>query len=100
MTLSEPRLARWWARRTIRFRLALWYGVGGTLLLTVFAVTLYSFVAVRMGRPLDYQLRGDLARLEKTLSVKPDRTLLWSGAEIVRGHLKTSQFGSPQNQPP
>ncbi len=83
MKPSDRRLDRWWARRTIRFRLALWYAVGGTLLLTLFAVTLYSYVAVRMGRPLDYQLRADLARVEKALSVRPDRTLLWNGVELA-----------------
>lgn len=75
-------LGRWWARRTIRFRLALWYAAGGICLLTLFAITLYAYVAVRMARPLDHQLRGDLARVEASLSVRADRTLRWNGAEL------------------
>jgi hypothetical protein len=76
-------LDRWWASRTVRFRLALWYAVGGSVLLTLFAVTLYSYVAVRMARPLDYQLRGDLSRVEQALRVRSDHTLLWHGEEIA-----------------
>lgn len=78
-----PRLHQWWLHRTIRFRLALWYAAGGTLLLTLFALTLYSFVAVRLARPLDHQLRQDLARVEASLTVAADRSLRWNGAPIA-----------------
>ncbi len=81
----RPRqLERWWNRRTIRFRLALWYGAGGTLLLTLFAATLYFYVAARIARPLDHQLRADLALVEANLTVAPDHTLLWQGKRIPR----------------
>ena len=91
MNSRRQRWAHWWARRTIRFRLALWYGVGGTLLLTLFAATLYAFVAVRMARPLDHQLRGDLARVERYLTVKADRTVLWRGEAIPEPALWMNQ---------
>ena len=77
-----PGLALWWVRRSIRFRLALWYAVGGTCLLTLFAATLYFFVADRLARPLDYRLRQDLAQVQKNLQVTTDGTLLWHGAAI------------------
>ena len=72
----------WWTRRTIRFRLALWYGVGGTLLIAGFAATLYFFVEERMARPLDHQLRADLAEVTRRLEARSDNTLAWSGRII------------------
>jgi heavy metal sensor kinase len=78
------RIERWWRRRTIRFRLALWYAAGGTALLTLFAATLYFFVALRLARPLDHQLRGDLAIVEANLRVSADRILFWQGAGLAQ----------------
>ena len=77
-------ISHWWSRRTIRFRLALWYAVGGTLLLAGFTATLYSYVEVRMARPLDHQLRADLQQVLRQLEVRTDRTLQWNGKDISR----------------
>lgn len=77
------RFRRWWARRSIRSRLALWYAAGGTLLLTGFAATLYSYVALRLARPLDHQLRGDFAVVDANLRIGPDRQLLWAGQPLA-----------------
>ena len=77
-------LAAWWSRRTIRFRLSLWYAAGGTALFTVFAVSLYSYVAVRLARPLDHQLRQDLQMIDANLTVSPKRALLWKGKPLGR----------------
>lgn len=74
----------WWSRRTIRFRLALWYAAGGTALFTLFAVSLYSYVAVRLARPLDHQLRQDLQLIETNLTVSAKRALLWKGKPLAR----------------
>jgi heavy metal sensor kinase len=78
------RIVHWWKRRTIRFRLALWYAAGGTLLLTLFAATLYFFVALRLARPLDHQLRGDLAVVTANLRAAPDRALYWGEKRLPR----------------
>ena len=78
----RARTQDWWQKRTIRFRLALWYAVGGTLLLTGFSLTLYTYVAQTMARPLDHQLRVDLAEVFQRLEVRPDGQLLWNGREI------------------
>ena len=75
-------LVRWWSTRTIRFRLALWYAVGGTFLLTAFTATIYEFVSIRMARPLDHQLRGDLEQVKRNLSVGADRTVRWNGTAL------------------
>ncbi len=72
----------WWRRRTLRFRLALWYAVGGTLLLAGFSATLYFYVSQKMARPLSANLREDLAEIHHRLVVKPDGTLWWDGTDM------------------
>jgi len=75
-------MKRWWEHRTLRFRLALWYAVGGTILLAGFSATLYVYVADRMGRPLDHQLRLDLANVEQRVEVQPGNRVLWNGKVV------------------
>ena len=75
-------MTAWWRRRTLRFRLALWYAVVGTLLFAAFSATLYVYVARTMARPLSQELRRDLAVVQKRLSVQPDGRLRWDGAEL------------------
>ena len=70
----------WWRRRTLRFRLAAWYGAGGTLLLAVFSATLYFYVAETMARPLDFELRQDLAEVRRRLAITAEGGLRWDGA--------------------
>jgi heavy metal sensor kinase len=72
----------WWQRRTLRFRLASWYAVGGTLLLAAFSATLYSYVASTMARPLDFKLREDLAEIRQRLSLSAGRDVRWDGITI------------------
>lgn len=76
-------IRHWWARRTIRFRLALWYAVGGIVLLAGFSATLYLYVAERMARPLAYQLRQDLATVQRHLHVMPDGTFRWRDQPVA-----------------
>jgi hypothetical protein len=87
----EPRLGAWWARLTLRSRLALWYAAGGTALVSLFAATLYTFVAVRLARPLDHQLRQDLAQVERELKVTTGPGLRWRGAELAAGQSDASE---------
>jgi heavy metal sensor kinase len=72
----------WWQRRTLRFRLALWYAAGGVLLLAAFSATLYLFVAQRMARPLDHQLRRQLGEITARLAVAPGGQITWDGQPI------------------
>jgi heavy metal sensor kinase len=72
----------WWGRRTLRFRLAVWYGVGGTLLLTSFTATIYFFVYERMGRPLAYELSRDLSEVRRHIQILPDNRILWNGRPV------------------
>ena len=75
----------WWQRRTVRFRLAAWYAIGGTLLLLAFSATVYFFVAYRIAQPLDHQLQGDLATVRAHLLVTADGRVLWDGKSVQSG---------------
>lgn len=77
-------MKKWWAHRTLRFRLSLWYAVGGIVLLAGFSATLYIYVAERMGQPFAHWLRQDLELVRRNLTVLPEGTVLWSGEPI--GH--------------
>lgn len=83
MSRWRQRVETWWAHRTIRSRLALWYAVGGTLLLAGFSATLYVYVADRMGRPLAHELSQDLAEVRRKVEVTADRRILWNGVAVA-----------------
>jgi heavy metal sensor kinase len=72
-------MRNWWLRTPVRFRLAAWYAIGGTLLLTAFSATIYFFVAHRMAQPLDLQLKRELATIQSRLSIRSDGTVMWDG---------------------
>lgn len=79
----------WWQRRTLRFRLATWYALGGTLLLSLFSATLYLYVARGVARPLGDQLRQDVAVILASLRISPDRVLLWQGRDLEQADRAT-----------
>ncbi len=76
-------MRRWWQQRTLRFRLATWYALGGALLLSAFSATLYFYVAERLAQPLDRQLRSDLAKVRTNLAIASDGTALWAGHPLA-----------------
>jgi len=75
----------WWLKRTLRFRLAAWYALVGMLLLAAFSGTIYAFVAYHMGRPLDHELRQDLAMVTRNLHVDADGQVQWKGKAVQSG---------------
>ncbi len=83
----------WWRKRPLRFRLALWYAVGGSVLLAGFSATLYVYVAERMARPLAFQLRRDLEQVVNHLELSPDGEAKWKGDPVLR------EQAWPQDQP-
>lgn len=85
-------MKRWWQHRTLRVRLAMWYAVGGTILFAGFSATLYFYVAERMARPLDHQLRGDLAEVERRLEVRADGRVYWRGREVGKRKQWMTQY--------
>ncbi|MEO7597787.1 MAG: histidine kinase dimerization/phospho-acceptor domain-containing protein, partial [Opitutus sp.] len=78
-------MRRWWQHRSLRFRLAAWYALGGTILLTAFSATVYFFVAYNMGQPLDHTLQVDLASVRQQLRVESDGRVLWRNKEVAAG---------------
>ncbi|MEY2878826.1 MAG: hypothetical protein RLZZ15_1206, partial [Verrucomicrobiota bacterium] len=72
----------WWRRRTLRFRLAAWYAVGGAVLCAGFSATMYFYVADRMARPLDFLLRQDLAEIRGRLRVGGDGEVRWDAQPL------------------
>lgn len=75
-------MRQWWLRTPVRFRLAAWYAIGGTLLLAGFSAAIYLFVAHRMAQPLDTQLQSELAKIRSHLEIKADGTVLWEGKGV------------------
>jgi len=85
-------MMEWWQGRPLRFRLALWYAAVGTLLLAGFSATLYFYVSQRMARPLDHELRRDLAEVHQRLEINSDGTLRWNGLELGNDPSWTTQY--------
>lgn len=75
----------WWRRQTLRFRLAAWYAICGTLLLAAFSATVYLYVDYTMAAPLDHQLQRDLAIVRKNTRVLENGQVLWNGKEVRPG---------------
>ncbi len=75
-------MRRWWQRRTLRFRLALWYALGGSLLLAAFSATVYWFVSDRLARPLDHQLRQDFETVRRHLTIDAAGNPRWDDVPL------------------
>jgi heavy metal sensor kinase len=71
----------WWQRRSVRFRLALWYAAATALVLIAFAWFVYEVIEHRLGAEIDRQLRIDFDLIEAQLSVDPQGSVRWN----VRG---------------
>ncbi|HVU25278.1 MAG TPA: ATP-binding protein [Opitutus sp.] len=74
-------MKRWWQQRTLRLRLACWYALGSTLLLSAFSATLYFYVVQWVAQPLDGQLREDVDAVRANLAFKPDDKPHWKGVD-------------------
>lgn len=71
-----------WAVDSLRTRLALWYGICGTLLLAGFSGVVYWYVSNRLAQPLDYSLRQAANRIEEHLAVDAEGNPCWDGAPL------------------
>jgi heavy metal sensor kinase len=76
------RVRNWWLKTPVRFRLAAWYAIGGSVLLAAFSATIYFFVANRMAQPLDVQLQRDLATIQSQLEVTKEGSVMWNGKSV------------------
>ena len=71
----------WWQRRSVRFRLALWYAAATALVLITFAWFVYEVIEHRLGAEIDRQLRIDFDLIEAQLSLDQEGKMRWN----VRG---------------
>jgi peptidoglycan/LPS O-acetylase OafA/YrhL len=71
----------WWQRRSVRFRLALWYAAATALVLIAFAWFVYEVIEHRLGAEIDRQLRIDFDLIEAQLGIDAQGKMRWN----VRG---------------
>lgn len=71
----------WWLRRSVRFRLALWYAAATALVLIAFAWFVYEVIEHRLAAEIDRQLRIDFDLVEAQLGLDPEGNVRWN----VRG---------------
>ncbi len=75
-------MKRWLQTRTLRFRLALWYGVGGTLLLAGFSAT-----TIRTVRGMESATGAPMITMQSELAPARGLQVLVGVAAIVLGIL-------------
>ena len=71
----------WWLRRSVRFRLALWYAAATVLVLIAFAWFVYEVIEHRLAAEIDRQLRIDFDLVEAQLGTDAEGHVRWT----VRG---------------
>jgi len=71
----------WWLRRSVRFRLALWYAAATALVLFAFAWFVYEVIEHRLAAEIDRQLRIDFDLMEAQLDIDTEGRMHWA----VRG---------------
>jgi heavy metal sensor kinase len=71
----------WWQRRSVRFRLALWYAAAAAFVLFAFAWFVYEVIEHRLGADIDRQLRSDLDLVQAQVDLDAEEGAQW----YVRG---------------
>jgi heavy metal sensor kinase len=62
-------MKKWWLRRTVKLRLALWYAAATAAVLIAFAVFFYELIEHRLSAEIERQLRIDFDLIEAQLQV-------------------------------
>ena len=71
----------WWQRRSVRFRLALWYAAATAFVLLAFAWFVYEVIEHRLGAEMDRQLRSDFELVEAQVDLDAGEGARWNGRE-------------------
>jgi len=71
----------WWQRRSVRFRLAVWYAAATAFVLFAFAWFVYEVIEHRLGADIDRQLRSDFEVVETQVDLDAEEGTQWN----VRG---------------
>lgn len=70
-------MRRWWQRRSLRFRLTVWYAFTSTIILLTLSAAVFIVVSGRLVAQLDRQLHGDFEILESQITRNPSGELHW-----------------------
>ena len=68
----------WWQRRSVRFRLALWYAVATAFVLFAFAWFVYEVIEHRLGAEIDRQLHSDFELVEAQVDLDAEEGARWN----------------------
>jgi len=68
----------WWLRRSVRFRLTLWYAAATALVLFAFAWFVYEVIEHRLAAEIDRQLRIDFDLIEAQLDIDTEGGVHWA----------------------
>jgi heavy metal sensor kinase len=71
----------WWQRRSVRFRLALWYAAATALVLLAFAWFVYEVIEHRLGADIDRQLHSDFDLVQAQVDLDAEEGARWNGRE-------------------
>ena len=84
----------WWQRRSVRFRLALWYAAATGLVLMAFAWFVYEVIEHRLAAEIDRQLQIDFDLVEAQLGIDPQGNMRWNvrGSHGDEGFARTSAW--------
>jgi heavy metal sensor kinase len=68
----------WWQRRSVRFRLALWYAAATAFVLFAFAWFVYEVIEHRLGVEMDRQLHSDFELVEAQVDLDAEEGARWT----------------------
>lgn len=87
-------MKRWWLRRTVKLRLALWYAAATAAVLIVFAFFFHHLIGLRLSAEIERQLRIDFDLIEAQLEVDAQGQISWPlrGAHGDEGYARLSAW--------
>lgn len=87
-------MKKWWKRRSLKLRLALWYAAATALVLILFVGFFYETIEVRLRAEIDRQLRIDFDLVEAQLTLDDRGRVSWlmQGAHGNEGFARLSAW--------
>jgi heavy metal sensor kinase len=70
-------MTRWWRSHSVRMRLTLWHAAVMIVVLSVYAVVIYTYVSRSASESLNQQLRNDIWVAINTVDRTADGTFIW-----------------------
>jgi two-component system OmpR family sensor kinase len=87
-------MKRWWLRRTLKLRLALWYAAATAAVLVAFAIFFYELIEHRLSAEIERQLRIDFDLIEAQLEPDAQGQIRWPlrGSHGDEGYARLSAW--------